>query len=279
MEYTEKGNQRLVKVSLGDPVPLAVAGNYFKLYQSEEQLILTLDHIHGRTSVYEMLLNSNIKNFRLVNYPSYVTNNPYLYNSNSLLLGDSLVQMAISKEELAVTFHDLRSEEIVREINLSKEALDTIAFGFRWKGDALNENKASKKLAKILKDISNGQAAFTIQFNKGEGLDFTIGTYQTGYEGPLAEVGQPQHALDYVQTEMRQESLFRLHLDPNNNQLPGGSTPIQKIDIEEFKKENKIRSPVMETIFRINDQHFYCWHSLSTNRVMVTKIRSTATEP
>ena len=281
MEFTERGNQRLVKIGDQTKVKLAVAGSYFKLYQTEEKLTLTLDHIHGRTSIYEMYLNSNIKNFQLINYPSYVANNLYQYNANSILIGDTLVQMAISKEDLEITFHDLPSEEVVREINLSRAVMDTAAIGHFFKGEEMKGRKSSRKMKKLLREIVKGQAAFALFYDdKRENLAIETGSYQNGYNGPLTDIGQTQDALDYVQAETRQRSMFSLVVDPEGIPIQGYHERTDPpIPIEDFKKENKIRNPIIETIFRLNNQHFYCWHNLQTNRIVIRKIRRVATGP
>ncbi|MEL7148567.1 MAG: hypothetical protein AAFO69_19490, partial [Bacteroidota bacterium] len=237
MEFTEKGNQRLTKVDTNHEATLPTAGSYFKLYQSSDKLILTLDHIHGRTSIYEMILSSTIKSLRIIDYPRYITNNPYVYNSNSWLKGDTLIQMAVSKEELIVLYHDWQAEEVIREFSFSKSSLDSAAYGHVFKGNKMGGNNA-KKMKRLLKEIRKGQCAFTIRKDGPENLLLQVGTYRYGYEGPLAEVGQTQAALNYVQTEINQPSAFYVGVDLEDRPVQV-SLPVDSVyvPIEDFKKE------------------------------------------
>ena len=279
MEFTEKGNQYLAKVKADATMPLTTAGNYFKLYQYEDKLVLTLDHIHGRTSIYEMFLNSNIKRFRMANYPTYITNKPYLYSSNSVLMGDTLVQMAVSKEDLAINLYDLGSDEFVREIAMGKTTLDSIASRLVYKDQTVEKENIAKSLSKILKEIDKGQAAFTIEKVGEENIALQIGTYRPMYDELIESTGQTQTTLDYAQSLAYRISAFNLRLDPEDAPVPDGAIAVDRFaPVSDFKTKNKINDPIIETYFMFRGHLFYCWHSLLSNRIMIRRIQPLVNE-
>ncbi|MGB3465729.1 MAG: hypothetical protein WBA74_10680, partial [Cyclobacteriaceae bacterium] len=162
LEFVVRGNQQIVKLREEEaPSPVA-AGSYFKLYFSDEKAILTMDHIHGRTSIYEMILDSKLKDFSLVPYPDYITNNPYRYTTNSILKNDTLVQLAIGKESLELFVHDIASDTMITEFSISTEAMKKAASNLIYRNDTVGINKQAKNFGYIYKDLYKNKVAISV---------------------------------------------------------------------------------------------------------------------
>jgi len=269
MDFTERGNQSLVKIRKGVPLSLTGASSYFKLYLSDDKVILTMDHVHGRTSIYEMISESTIKNFQIVSYPSYITNNPYLYTSNSLLYGDTLIQVAISKEELALVYQQLSSGEIIREINVANTAIDTVASNLVYR----DEKAKSKNIPKIFKEIYKSKIAFKLLADNENETIFQVGTARPLASLKSSQAGQPDEFIAYKQSISDDVSSFTLLIDQDD--LPGNSAYVTTTpygNLIELLASNRIKKLIIESITRVGNHYYYCWYSIFTNELVIDKI-------
>lgn len=270
MEFTFRGSQELVKFMIGKPVSLAATGSNFKLYTSDEKVVLTMDHVHGRTSVYEMFLDSNLKEFQLLSYPDYIINNPYLYTSNSILRGDSLIQLAISKEDLAVILQDRQNNEILQEYTITALALDSIASQLVYRDESVGKKRKSKVFTNIYKDIYKNQIGFIVYDVTESGISCRLGTTR-----PLLQSKslQTEEFISFQQSmgDGLSAFSFRIALDESNYSEQTQSRAAYETLID-YKTKNKIKQPLIESLISDGNFFYYCWYSIFTSEVIVKKI-------
>ncbi|MEL6557754.1 MAG: hypothetical protein AAFQ94_06185 [Bacteroidota bacterium] len=269
LEFTIRGNQRLIKTPVNTPVSLNAAGSNFKLYTSSEKVILTMDHVHGRTSVYEMFLDSNLKSFQLLYYPQYVTENPYLYTSNSILKGDSLIQMAIGKEEIAIFLQDRTSEEIISEYNFSTASLDSMAFQLIYRDESVVKRKA-KTFSGIFKEIYKNQPAVVLNKMDEEEINLTVGTSR-----PTGKVVnyQTEEFIDFRQSQSNNLSAFSMKIASGESVNEEVSEQHSRYkNLIDYRNKNEIEEPLLESLVATNTFFYYCWYSVYSSELVIRKI-------
>ncbi len=119
-EYIIKGNHRLSKISMNDPVTTAATSSFFKAYHDDKVLRLTFDHVIGLTTILEVELNSKLKNAYQVNAPDYVLRSGYSFTSNSYLIENTLINLIAGDNGIGISFHDIATGDLLEEINLNK---------------------------------------------------------------------------------------------------------------------------------------------------------------
>lgn len=269
LEFTIRGNQDLIKTSAYKSVSLNAAGSNFKLYTSPEKVILTLDHVHGRTSVYEMFLDSNLKEFQLLYYPKYIVENPYLYTSNSVLKGDTLIQMAIGKEELAIFLQNRSNEEIIDEYSFNTETLDSLVHQLVYRDEPVKRRKA-KTLAGIYKEIYKNQPAIVLNEIQGDIMSLTIGTSRSSAK---ADLYQTQEFIDFKQSLSNNLTAFSIDISSYEN--TNNEKTIQENryeNLNNYRTKNKIEEPLLESLIATDTFFFYFWYSIYTNELIIRKI-------
>lgn len=269
LEFTIRGNQRLIKTPVNTPVSLNAAGSNFKLYTSSEKVTLTMDHVHGRTSVYEMFLDSNLKGFQLLYYPQYVVENPYLYTSNSILKGDSLIQVAISKEEIAIFLQDRIAEEIIGEYNFNITSLDSLAFQLIYRNESVVKRKA-KTFSGIFKEIYKNQPAVILNDIEGEEMNLTIGTSR-----PIGKeiTYQTEEFIDFRQSQSNNLSAFNFQVISDVSVNEEVSVQNSRYEnLVNYRNKNEIDEPLLESLLATKTFFYYCWYSVYTNELVIRKI-------
>ncbi len=277
LDYTYRGNQSIAKLPLRDEISLVAATSYFKLYVDDEKVILTMDHVHGRTSIFEMNLESSVKNFQLIRSPSYIANNPYKFGSNSFIYGDTLIQMVIAKDGFIFLMYDRFSQVNIYELLINKNQIDNFAKDLTYRGVATSQKENKKSTGRILKDLNKFQSGLVIRNTEGNTIQFEIGA-------------SPTTKLITNQLEKKNlagtHEVFRQSLDNNissmsiafdrgtEKPIPAKSITPSYLPVLSFKKSNEINSPLIETLCSVGKYYFYAWYNVASEQLVIQKIHS-----
>ncbi|KAA1246199.1 hypothetical protein [Aquimarina sp. RZ0] len=265
----------IAKIESNSPNVIETTSKEIKIYQQNQQLILSFDHRIKNTHLYYIDLNTYQTTHKTIEKPSYKEEG--FVKSNSYIFDNKIFQIASSNKKMKFTIKDLSTKEKIREYAIHKK--DTITFknspiiqegGGAFPGISENQVREMEKTAKYLRKISSANLGISVykvdgkyniilggtkKINSGGTFASGFGTVGTIGSTGAFSVGFNPTFYGYGGYSSTKSTYINCLFDVNFNHVKG-DIPLNSFDrINDF--EDTLDDPFAVNLFRHHQQlHF-----------------------
>ncbi len=281
-EYIMKGNHRLSRISLKDPISTASTASFFKIYYNDQMVRLSFDHVIGRTTILEMELNSRLKTSYQVFAPSYVLAKSYSYTSNSAIIDDVLFNFITGGDMMSIVVHELETGDMVAEhIRGKNDKFDLINEPVHYDGlPLMGSTKTPRRFLKLIEGQNLGIAVnnhdkdnWVVSFGAAnrpikdlsEHILVTIGMED------IEDTTSPTY-LAFQEYELSKKVMARGLFNKYNFDHTEGKINYEPFDhIDVYISQNLNGFEVLETVFQLNGRYYHGSYYTDSRKYTIVK--------